>query len=369
VGYSYYFGFVSFTLATPLALASWRLALLHAERRRWQSGLGLALLLLVTFACHALGFALALAGCAPLLIERGTWRQRALALLPVAPSALVAASWLPGLLKLGEHGGESWGLGYARLLYLPGLLLGMSMADAASVALGSLLLVSCGLQLGKPRGALAALPLLAVVLGYSLLPLQLRSIGFVYPRLLVFLVPALLVAFRPRAPGRLRLLGAPLVLAVASLWATVFVARLRAFQNECADFGGVVPDLRAGRAVRPIVFERETRAFPGVAAFLHFSAYYQVEKGGTQAYSFARNATSVVRELPPGSPAMADGAEWNPASFDPNRELPLFDYFLVRSERDRASEIFAGTGAGVRLVSRHGRWWAYEKREPRVAWR
>lgn len=367
VGYSYYFGFVSFMLATPLALACWRLALLHAERRAWQSGLGLGLLLLVTFACHALGFALALMGCAPLLVERGSWRARAFALVPLLPSALLAASWLPGLMRMGGQNAEFWALGYERIRYVPGLLLGMSASDVPVVALGGLVLASCLLLLGKPRGVLASVPLLAVVLGYFLLPMQLRSVGFVYPRLVVFLVPALLLAFRPRRSARVQALAGQLAFGAASIWAAVFVARLRAFQGECTDFDSVLRDMPAGLAVRPIVFEREAHAFPGVSAFLHFSAYYQVEKGGTQGYSFARNVTSVVRERPPGSPAMQDGAEWNPASFDVRQELPLFDCFLVRSAYDRAAELFAGADDAVRLVSRHGQWWVYEKREPAVA--
>ncbi len=367
VGYSYYFGFVSFTLATPLALGCWRLALLHAERRSWRSGAGLAALLLITFGCHALGFALALAGSAPLLIERGSLRARGLALVPLLPAVLLAASWLPGLMRDAGQGGEVWGLGTERLGYVPALLVGMSSADIPAAITGMLVLGSCALLVGTPRSLFALVPLLAVALGYLLLPLQLRSIGFVYPRLVVFLVPALLLAFRPRAAVRRPRLVAPLAIGVASIWCAVFVPRLRAFQLECADFDGVLRDMRAGLAVRPIVFERESAAFPGVSAFLHFSAYYQVEKGGTQAYSFARNATSVVRERPPGTPAMNNGDEWQPLSFDARRELPLFDVFLVRSEHDRAPELFAGADAAVRLVSRHGHWWAYEKRERAVA--
>ncbi|HEY6078422.1 MAG TPA: hypothetical protein VIW29_06445 [Polyangiaceae bacterium] len=368
VGYSYYFGFVSFTLATPLALACWRLALLHSEHRSWRSGLALGLLLLVTFACHALGFALALAGCAPLLVERGSWRARALALVPLGPGLALAASWLPGLVRLGAGGGgELWRLGFERFRYVPGLLAGMSAADMPAVLTGTLVLGSCALVLGKPRGLLASVPLLAVVLGYLLLPLQLRSIGFVYPRLVVFLVPALLVAFRPRSSARVRALVAPLALGAAGLWGAVFGARLYDFQRECADFDAVLRDMPEGLAVRPIVFERESRAFPGVSAFLHFSAYYQVLKGGTQGYSFARNVTSVVRERPPGSPAMQNGAEWLPSTFDARRELPLFDCFLVRSASDRAPQLFAGADGAVQLVSRHGQWWAYAKRGPALA--
>jgi hypothetical protein len=367
VGYSYYFGFVSFTLATPLALGCWRLALLHAERRSWRSGLALASVLLGTFGCHALGFALAVAGSAPLLVERGNLRARALALAPLLPGGLVAASWLPGLVRIGEQGGEFWGLGAQRLAHVPALLVGMSTTDIPALLTGLLVLVCCTLLVGKPRGLLATVPLLVVVLGYLVLPMQLRSIGFVYPRLVVFVVPALLLACRPRRSVRLQARVAPLVLAVVGVWGAVFALRLRAFQVECADFDGVLRDMPAGLAVRPIVFERESAAFPGVSAFLHFSAYYQVEKGGTQAYSFARNATSVVRERPPGSPAMQNGAEWQPLTFDASRELPLFDVFMVRSEHDRARDLFAGADETVRLVSRHGHWWAYEKRERAVA--
>lgn len=364
VGYSYYFGFVSFLAATPLAISCWRLALRHARQPTWKSGFGLGGLLLVTFVCHALGLAVALAGTLPLLCERGTLRERLWRLLPVLPAGVLVGSWLPGLIRFGEHGGEYWGLGYQRIVSVPGLLVGLDAADPVGVTIGALLLSVCGwLAWGRPqRSVFRWAPLVGLMLGYLLLPLQLRAVGFVYPRLVAFLIPAALLAFEPGIRPSLQPWAPRLAAGITAVWLTLFGGRLMLFQEECRDFERVLRDMPEGLAVRPLVFERESRAFPGVAAFLHFSAYYQVEKGGTQGYSFTRNATSVVRERVPRVHPMPDGAEWLPDGFDAGRELPFFDYFLVRSEHDRGLELFGAFPNTVQLVSRHGQWWGYEKR-------
>jgi hypothetical protein len=264
--------------------------------------------------------------------------------------------WLPTLYRTGGHGGEVWRLGVQRLVAVPASLVGMGPSDLVATLLGAALLLGAGCLLGPPKSLPRMIPLLGVLVGYLILPLQLRSVGFVYPRLVAFLVPAAMLAFRPRQGGAPFFVAAGLV---PGSWLALFALRLAAFQSESASFRALLDDLAPGRAVRPLIFERESEVFPGVGAYLHYSAYYHVEKGGTQGFAFARYPTSVVRERAPGPRVMADGAEWNPSTFDSAREVPHFDYFMVRSKRDRAFELFA-RGPDVRLVSRHGDWWAYE---------
>jgi hypothetical protein len=144
----------------------------------------------------------------------------------------------------------------------------------------------------------------------------------------------------------------------AVVWLVAFSVRLVAFNREAAEFHELEARLPAGLAMRPLVFERNTRAFPGVPAYLHYPAYYYVEKGGRQGYSFAMYPISVVRLRPEVPATMQGGAEWQPERFRPE-EIDHYDYFLVRSERDRAGELFGNAPIG--LDAHVGSWWGYAK--------
>jgi hypothetical protein len=184
------------------------------------------------------------------------------------------------------------------------------------------------------------------------------------PRFVVLFVPSLLLAFEPRRTlpatsserGRRALVGA-----LSTAWVAVFVLRLPAYNRETLGIHALVAEMQPALSVRPIVFERESKAFPGVPALLHLPAYYQVEKGGVQGYSFAMYPISVVRYRAGVPSRMVGGAEWSPETFDWQRELASYDYFVVHSATDRSRELF-GNAPHVALESRRGDWWAYRKR-------
>jgi hypothetical protein len=94
---------------------------------------------------------------------------------------------------------------------------------------------------------------------------------------------------------------------------------------------------------------------------LHLPAYYQVEKGGVQGYSFAMYPISVVRYRPGVDERMVGGLEWRPEAFDAAREAADYDCFVVHSAIDRTSELFANT-PDVTPEARHGDWWLYSSR-------
>jgi hypothetical protein len=117
---------------------------------------------------------------------------------------------------------------------------------------------------------------------------------------------------------------------------------LLAFNREAADFRRLVTRMPPGLAVRPLVFERTARAFPGNPAHLHVPAYYCLEKGGGCGHSFAMYSISVVRYRSGVRVLMGGGSEWAPERFDAAREAADYDYFIVKSPVDLSRELFSG---------------------------
>lgn len=365
MGLCFYFGFVSFVVAMPLAVGALSLALGHARAPNLRAGAWLALLLALVLTAHGIAFVLAF-GTAGLLLLRGggSWLER---FAPLVPAALLAAFWFaPG--PVSERiGGDFWALSFTRLTDFPALLVSMSATDRASSLLGLALLavVLCTLGVRPERRPERYLPLVLLLGGYMLFPTMFRGIVLLHTRLAYFFLPVALLAFAPpaRRAGAERLLTRAAVLGVTLAWLLLFATRLAAFQDEAAPFHRLEARLRPGASVRPLVFDRQSRAFPGVPAFLHFPAYYFVDKGGLQGYSFAQYPLSVVRYRPGVLAPMQGGAEWRPDWFQKS-EIPDYDYFIVRSAFDRGEQLFGD--APVELEAHEGSWWAYARRETAV---
>jgi hypothetical protein len=362
LGYAFCFGFVSFLVAVPLVLFAIAEALEHAARPTLRSGLVLSGLLSLTLLAHGIAVALALLFVGPLVIRgsgRFVWR-----VAPLTAPALLGAAWLAPGTSASRIGDTYWALGFDRLVEVAGMLVGIGSADRAATVTGVLVLALAGLLLGAPsRRPERFLPLVLAIVGYLAFPTLFRGVGPLSPRFVILFVPGLLLAFEPRSTSatseRVRVARAG-VAAVTAGWVLLFVARLPGFNRETQGMHAIVAQMRPGMDVRPIVFERESRAFPGVPALLHVPAYYQVEKGGAQGYSFAMYPISVVRYRAGVAPRMAGGAEWRPEAFDWQREQRGYDYFVVHSETDRSRELF-GSAPFVVLEERHGDWWAYRR--------
>jgi len=358
LGYGFCFGFVAFCAAMPLVYLAFGLLWQHRQAPHPESGAWLALTLALLLVAHgvALGFFVAVA--APLLLSgAGKLWQR---LWPLLAPPLLAAIWLVPARPSTRLGGDLWALEPERWLELPGQLVGIGAADALATVLGVLLLGALASGLGPPRSWLCGLPLLASLVGYGLFPTLFRGAGPLHPRFAAYLVPALLLAFAPRA-SQSTLPRRALCALVSVSVVSVFAWRLVGFNQETADFHALISRLPGGLAVRPLVFERGSAAFPGVPAHLHLPAYYSAEKGGSAGYSFAMYSISVVRFRPGVRVLMGSGAEWAPELFDASREAADYHYFIVKSSLDRTSSLFPGPQPAAVLDQHVGDWWGYRR--------
>jgi hypothetical protein len=359
MGYAFCFGFVAFCAALPLAYLAFERAFVHRQEPSFRSGAQLALVLALLLVAHGVALGFWVLVCAPILTLGGgkVWQR----LWPLAAPPLLAAVWLAPGRASTRLGGDLWEASPARFVELPAQLVGIGSVDVVATCLGLLVLGCVVANLGTPRSPLLALPLLTCLVGYGAFPLLFRGAGPLHPRFSSFLVPALLLAFAPRTTRSARLDGllraAPSLLALAVLG--VFWSRLPAFARETRGFHELAAQLSPGLSLRPLVFDRESSAFPGTPAHLHVPAYYSVEKGGSPGYSFSMYSISVVR-LRAGVPIrMGGGAEWAPQWFDAEREAEQYDYFIVKSAADRSGQLFPGPQPAAELERRVGDWWWY----------
>jgi hypothetical protein len=360
--HAYYFGFLSFLFSTQFAIACWLLALQHTSRPTLKRGLALASLLCFTLFAHAIAFCIGAMGAGFLLLAgQGRLWQR---LAPfVAPVVLIALWVLPGR-STRSIGGSDWRIPWDQILDLPASLVGMYRGDQLATLGGLFVLATALLHAHRPsRLPWRWGPLLVTVAGYCLFPASLSGFAWLHARFVGFIIPALLVACDPvlKANAAREVWRAPAwLIGVCGVWLTVFGVRLARFNAEAQDFHELVRQLPSGLGVRPIVFERESEAFPTVPALLHFPAYYQVQKAGTQGYSFAIYPGSIIRFREPWElPVIPPGYEWHPELFDAPSEVPLYDCFMVHSSSDRSGELFADSPVPVTLAARAGSWWAY----------
>jgi len=357
MGYGFYFGFISFIGALPFGLSAVCLALRHRARPTLASGLWLGAALCATLATHGFALGLTMVIVAPLLLRgAGSLVARGMPLL--APALLMLVWLVPGS-SARSIGLTIWDPRFWELAQIPGLLLASSGADHAASALGVVFLGFVVSSLGRPQGEPErSVPLVVMLLGYCLFPLSFGGFTPLHPRFAAFLVPCLLLAFQPSRSRRSPYLDAAIALG-SVVWFCMFAIRLSQFSRETQPISEFIARMPAGMRIRPLVFDRGSRAFPGLPAMIHLSAYYVPEKGGYQGYSFAMYPTSVVRYRPEVVPTMDGGSEWHPEWFSAPDELGGYHCFLVHSSQDRSLELFGEQRHLLSLVFHEQGWWAY----------
>ena len=250
-----------------------------------------------------------------------------------------------------------------RLGKLPGMLLG-SGVDTQALVVGGLLVLLLVLSARPVRAPLRWLAAVTLVLVHLLAPHRAFGTSFLAERFAVFTLPALLLVLQPssRESWR-RVLRLGLVLGALG-WLTVLAARFQGFNADARGFDALVSQMEPRRRVLAINFQFVSPyTFLSSPAFVHFAAWYQVEKGGRPGFSFAEFFPQLVRFRPGKKPRMTENLYWYANRFRWENDGD-YDYFLIRASGDPGPHLFASATEPVRLVARSGRWWLYQ-REPR----
>ncbi|HET9754281.1 MAG TPA: hypothetical protein VFP52_15015, partial [Myxococcales bacterium] len=223
-------------------------------------------------------------------------------------------------------------------------VLGLAALFAAAVAVP-----------GRPRLQRGyRLPLLALLTlaAYMVAPFDMGYMGYIHLRALPFLM-LLIIASPSIAPGRVTgfILGAAAALTVA--YSLELSACYRAFDRE-AQVGELSQVLRAaqpGKRLIAIIEATQSRVMQ-FQAYLHFAAYYEVQRGGRARYNFAETPWTPVRFRKGTEPVpLPRSWELKPRKLDLPYATSDEDYVLVRAPGPEPD--------GFDLVSHAGRWSLY----------
>lgn len=366
-GSLWHWGFLNFLLGTGLFLAGLALVVVVSARPSTRGIAALGATSVVLFFTHFHGLLMLL-----LFAPAFAWawkkdepgiRPYVRALGPLVPAAVAAAAFV--LVTWADAQG-SWArmdpATSMRISRFPEFLAGglpgrwplVWFLAFAVVSAGGLF---AGTEGARPRKTLAALAFtwLAQIAMYFLLPLNTPTATFVSARH-ALLVALLLLPLLPVVEGAGARLLRGAAAAIALLGLVVNASFLASFEREAADFDGVLAAMEPARRVVPLVFARSS-AFtgPSVFPYLHFAAYYQAQKGGELARSFA-----VVWNVPVRYRAdyarypIAEDVEWAPGKISPE-DLRHFDYALLRGGPPAVPPQM-----GLSLVARSGAWRLYE---------
>lgn len=379
-------GFFNFLAAIPLALFG--LALAVHLRVRFTRGRAIALgaVTFVAFYTHVVPFAFLGLGATLLGLGDGV-RASVRRLLPLVPGGLAAVVWTKlspagqatATAALGADGTgpqPTYASASEALRDLPNWVTDIFQGERdAQLFLATLALFVLAVGFGaRPssgdegptpdealRGSLArrlgVLAPLALVL-YFVTP---TGYDWIWPISARFPLLALLFVV-PVLPAPRRSLGVVLAAALALTSVLTFVEageRFVAFErDEVGEFDEALAAIPAGRRVAGLIGDKYSQ-HAKFAAFLHYVAYYQAEKGGAVMFTFADFPQSPFRFREENRPPRVGPRwEWMPERVDPRRDLAWYEYVLVRGAAPR----IAADRALYEPVFRGPRWSVWRRR-------
>lgn len=367
-GFAFYWGFLSFIVAVPLALLFLIQTVHFVRTPSVGRGIGVAAFAVFLFFCHVivLGFASLTAlgyvvGSGYRDLKSLLWR----ALPYTAPLPLIAVWLFISYCSeaVVQNGPTVFGPLLPRLM---GLLTQPAGREAFSAPLclavtGCVLLLPglCGSRFShKPE---RWLPFALALFTYLAAPAYVLGTAYFYQRLGIFLVPLWLLMWDPPAGPARRLDRVAMLVAV--VWAFLNTGRFAAFARETEGFDHIMGAVPQGRRVASLVQDNSSGLFAG-PVYLNFPAWYQATHAGISDFNFADFYSQMVRYKPDAGPRITELLAWAPTElrWDANG-CANYDYFIVRAGADVSGPIFKEKRGAVELVAQQGWWWLYRNNE------
>lgn len=189
---------------------------------------------------------------------------------------------------------------------------------------------------GGLRGLLVRfVPFACAALLFALVPFRVGVARMLNVRFAVFLLPTLLVVFRPD-PGRTTDAILAAVALVTACVAGHAVLQVRgAERDELAGVDALLAKVSPGARLLSLEFSRDS-SFTQFPPWTKVGALHRLRGGGVASVSFAEVPHWPIHFRPELQPPQVPGRdlEWHPCEFRNSFDGPYFDYVLVRGDID-----------------------------------
>lgn len=215
--------------------------------------------------------------------------------------------------------------------------------------------------------ALAALPIIAVVGVFALVPSTALSTAFLYQRFGLLFFPAYGLMFS-HPPERhqqpiARLMG--LLALLSGTWLALMQHSLQtlAFKSEAASFEQVLAAMAPGHRALYLALSPHSEVSEQRFAYLHFGSWYQAEKSGFVDFNFAWYPPQVVRFKPEHAPSFGQRLAMNPRDLNwQTQRGEQYQYVLARTRSDEVlDELLASSPCTFKRVMSLGAWRLHER--------
>jgi hypothetical protein len=365
--FAFYWGFLSFQVAAPLALLFWIQTIRFVNAPSVKRGVMIALFSIFLFFSHiiVLGFASLVALGYVFGSSFRDVKTLALRALPYTAPIPLIAIWLAGAYQ-SESSVRNDPVIYGSFLERVGQLL-LQPAGHDGFTLITFLVTATILVLPPLAGSTFSrrperwLPLALGLLVFVAAPRYVLATAYFFQRLGIFLVPLWLLAWDPPTRAERRIDWA--ATAIVLIWSFTNIGRFAGFARETETFRDVMAVAEPGRRVASMVYDKSSQFF-ALPVYLHFPVWYQATRGGIVDFNFADFYSQMVRYKSTAGPRMTDGLGWYPTEFQWEANGGArYDYFLVKAPVDISNEIFKEKRGAVELVTRSGWWWLYRNLE------
>jgi hypothetical protein len=213
-------------------------------------------------------------------------------------------------------------------------------------------------------------PFIVLTIAYLATPMVLVGTHLIFPRLAQWAVLGALLA-APRFPAAMAARAHKWMLGLGVAAGANLFAHCALYAWETNDASRVIDDLPKGGAATAVIWESGTWAFRN-GTLTHLAAYYAARKHGQWAFAFARYLSVPVRFKPGSQPAWpARGWEFDGEQYDPRcKYARAFPLVIVKApvelpddasgEQPLRQLVFKQDAQAVKLLSHHGRYWAFD---------
>ena len=341
-------GLLQFLIGLPLTLYGWSLALLYLRTERRRYGIALAVVAVLTFYSHIVAFGILVIGLA-IIAPYSSIRRLLRFSLTLLPAGLFMLRWafftesgafVRSTVVSGAENKDLWPF-HLSFHSIYGIAFDTYrdsadekiFAEASLVAIALTLLTRRRVRSAISTARWALVPLVCFFLYF-------RSegtngfLGHIRDRFALFGMFALIPLFR-MPKGIVGALGTVAMTLISLETAETFDWHCSRFEREeVGDFDQALDHIAPGKRVAGLILSSDSKYF-SENPFLHYAAYYLVEKGGSVNFSFAGYPHWVYSYRPHMDPLGASPPvflwEWRPDHIAPREELaPSYDFVLTR---------------------------------------